>query len=186
MEPSQVSVIVPAAGSSSRFGADDKLAMPWGDSTVLGTVLARAAALGALEVVLVGREAAGCISVENPDPERGMASSIACGVRAASSRSAGFLIWPADMPLIPVAAAQAVVQAGDSVVPARTRHDETPGHPVFFGASLRAELSALHSGPGARGLLDALRGLTWVEWPDASVLEDIDTPAAYRRLLGRA
>ncbi|MBO6574994.1 MAG: NTP transferase domain-containing protein [Rhodothermales bacterium] len=168
MTPDKVSIIVPAAGRSERFGTRDKLVMAWGDTTVLGAVLAEAERAGAREVITVGPEL---------NPEGPMEASIAEGVRRAHRDAGGFLVWPGDMPLITAEAAVNVMESGDEHCAVRPRFNGIPGHPVFFGSAFREKLERL-SEP-ARILL---KEVIWLNWTDDSVIADIDTTDDYRRL----
>ncbi|MFT4605096.1 MAG: molybdenum cofactor cytidylyltransferase [Rhodothermales bacterium] len=193
MNQSSVSVIVPAAGRSARFGPEDKLLMPWRGVTILQAVLDTAMELGPLEIILVSRLSDISLSlagvrleheptrvVQNLQPKGGMASSIAAGVLAASDRSAGFLIWPADMPLVPLGVVEEVVTRASEATCVRPSCHGEPGHPVLFGSDFRQALEEIGRGPGARHLL---RDVDFVETEDRGVIEDIDTPATYERLV---
>ena len=184
MESSTVSVIVPAAGQSSRFGAADKLRMPWCGSTILGTVVSLAEQCTPLEVILVVADprlegGEGPRLVLNPRPECGMASSIAVGVRAASSRATGFLVWPADMPVVPPRIVKELIELGSAAGSFRPRYRGVPGHPVLFGNVYRKALERLERGSGAKHLLG---DVVYLETDEPGVTEDIDTPATYEKL----
>ena len=182
MSPDRVSIVVPAAGMSRRFGAEDKLAMPWGDSTVLGAVVSASRSLGPLEVIVAGRKAPDTTHVPVSNGAAGMSASIAAAIRAASKDAAGFLIWPADMPALPPAAARAVIERGTEGDAVRPRFEGLPGHPVFFGRDYRTRLESLQAGPGARSLLTHV---TWLDWDHPGVAADIDTREDYQRLRDR-
>jgi molybdenum cofactor cytidylyltransferase len=83
-------VVILGAGASSRMGKP-KLLLPWRDTTVIGEILLQWRELGAAQITVVHRpndaplaaeldrlnfSAQDCI--ENPQPERGMFSSIVC------------------------------------------------------------------------------------------------------------
>ena len=83
-------VIILAAGASSRMGRP-KLLLPWGGTSVVGHLIAQWHSLGAAQVAVVGREGDESLHKEldrlrfpqtgrivNPQPERGMFSSILC------------------------------------------------------------------------------------------------------------
>jgi molybdenum cofactor cytidylyltransferase len=112
--------------------------------------------------------------VINPDPSRGMFSSIQAGLLAADGDPV--LVLPADMPFVSAATIAAVLaastQAPRIVVPV---HGGRRGHPVAFPASLR---EALLREPPTSTLKRALAGAgaEWTELPvdDTGVLRDID------------
>lgn len=100
-------------------------------------------------------QAAGCELVINEDADDGIGRSIAVGV-AASADAPGWLIALADMPAIratTVAAVRDAITAGAAT--AAPVHGGQRGHPVGFGAALRAELMALRGDAGARSVLAA-------------------------------
>lgn len=191
MDPSRISVIIPAAGFSERFGEDDKLSMPWGQHTVLWTVVNEAIALAPLEIVVVTRQAsqAGCwdeaangsqIHRVVVSGHEGMGGSVAAGVRACSPQSEGFLVWPGDMPLLTAAHARAVldsVRAGSVVRPV---HHGIAGHPVFFPRALRNQLECLHHQP-PRDIIDPHK-LVLVGIDDPAIHQDVDTREALEAL----
>lgn len=116
--------------------------------------------------------------VECAQAEQGMGRSLAAGV-AASPDAASWVIALADMPFIKVSTIERVVQAlSTGAVLAAPFHRDRRGHPVGFGADLRAELVALHGDIGARELLVRhARTLTRLDVDDAGILLDVDTPA---------
>jgi CTP:molybdopterin cytidylyltransferase MocA len=57
LDTSKVSIVVLAAGTSERFGREDKLSQPLGRQTILEAVLQTAQALDPLEVIVVARQA---------------------------------------------------------------------------------------------------------------------------------
>jgi molybdenum cofactor cytidylyltransferase len=183
------SVIVPAAGASTRFGASNKLLQPLGASTVIEHVVTSVSALAPDCVVVVTGEAhddierlaapLGAVCVFNPEHRRGMGRSIALGVEAASglvASDAAYLIWPGDMPWIDSDSVQAVVSAGESgriVIPV---HGGRRGHPVLFSAQFRGELLCLDGERGARSVIEQHPDCI-VELPveDAAIHRDVDT-----------
>lgn len=178
-------IVLLAAGQGTRFGGTGhKLEQALGDSTVLGRTLASAIA-SRLRVVVVcterfaplvkGSVAARDMVVLTPEQaSRGMGSSIAAGVMAASE-AAGWLIVPGDMPLLRPDTLRAVAQQlqHDPVVFAQYRGQR--GHPVAFSQELYSELTALQGDQGARRLL-ARYAAQPVPVNDPGVLLDVDTP----------
>ena len=83
-------VVILGAGASSRMGSP-KLLLPWRDTTVIGAILRQWRELGAAQIAVVHRPNAAPLAaeldrldfptndrIENPQPERGMFSSIVC------------------------------------------------------------------------------------------------------------
>ncbi len=192
-------VIVLAAGGSTRFvGGGHKLAQKLIKSTVLGTTL-RQVMCSHLPVVVVTTAALADIAtrhvasrdvvvlpaIESDSPEPlGMGYSIAAGV-SARANAPGWLIIPADMPLIEPSTLLAVAaQLGDHAA-AYAQYRGRRGHPVGFAAELYSELVVLSGGDGARRLLSRYPAVA-VNVDDPGVLLDIDNDADLQRLRGLA
>lgn len=114
-------IVVPAAGPGRRFGgATHKLEQPFNGSTVLGSCL-RAAIASQLPVVLVTTAALlplasrllatrDIVVLDEAEAARGLGAAIAAGV-AQRSGAQGWLVLPADMPLVRPATLRAVAAA---------------------------------------------------------------------------
>lgn len=186
-------LLIPAAGASSRFGAEDKLLAPLGGKPLIRHLLDRLPELALRQAVLVtGADSPlvalagelGLRCVVAPHPEHGMGSSIAAGVAALEPGWDGLFVAPGDMPFLAPALFAAMLArlarapAPDIVAPV---HAGQRGHPVLFGPRCREELSALSGDRGAARLLASGRydvDLCPVETAD--ILLDIDTPDALR------
>lgn len=183
-------VIVLAAGSGSRFGGDaHKLAQPLAGASVLGQTI-RHAIESRLPVVVVttaglADEAARWVAQRDivlmPEArgrsrdEVGMGWSIAAGV-AARPQAPGWLVMPADMPLVRAATLRAVAAAIEQHPVAYAQHRGRRGHPVGFAAELFSELARLTGDEGARRLIARFPSFG-VEVDDPGVLQDVDTRA---------
>jgi molybdenum cofactor cytidylyltransferase len=177
-------VVLLAAGQGRRFtGAGHKLEQPLGASTVLGRTLATVLA-SQMRTVVVCTEtlapnvrksvaARDMVVLSAAQAARGMGSSIAAGV-AAASEAPGWLIVPGDMPLLQSSTLRsvAVQLMQDPVVFAQYRGQR--GHPVGFSSELYSELIALQGDEGARRLL-ARYAAQAVVVNDPGVLVDVDT-----------
>ena len=166
-------VIVLAAGLGARFraagGLQHKLDAPLGQQTVRAHVLAAVQASG-LPWHVVEREHTAHLQ------EQGMGGSIATGV-AATAHAHGWLILPADLPLIQPETLRRVAQAlrtPSVVVPCVNGQR---GHPVGFGAICREALLALTGDEGAKSVLK-LYGVQLINLDDAGCILDVDTPQA--------
>jgi molybdenum cofactor cytidylyltransferase len=105
----------------------------------------------------------------------GMGYSIAAGVSARPDAS-GWLILPADMPLVQSATLQAVARELEHHPVVYAQHKGRRGHPVGFSAELYSELVVLTGDEGARRLV-ARYPAVGVEVDDPGVLIDVDTEA---------
>jgi molybdenum cofactor cytidylyltransferase len=181
--------ILLAAGQSRRFGADKRLVtLPGGEPLAMHCARTLCAALDDVLVVLRPDDAAlaerlaalGCRVTHNPHAAEGMGASIRHGV-GQSLHSDGWLILPADLPLLrstTVRQVAAALQEGGAVVPVCQGRR---GHPVGFSARYREGLLDLDGDEGARRLLAADPGkVRWLAVDDAGICRDVDTPAALR------
>lgn len=182
-------IVVLAAGRGSRYGgAAHKLAEPLAGHTVLGTTL-RHAIETQLPVVLVttealaaqaGRQLARRDIVVLPAAEaaRGMGASIATGV-AERSGAQGWVVLPADLPLVRPASILAVAGALEQHPVVYAQYRGRRGHPVGFAAELYSELVLLSGDEGARRVM--LRyPAHGQEVDDPGVLMDVDTVSDLR------
>jgi molybdenum cofactor cytidylyltransferase len=179
-------IVIPAAGRGSRFGGElHKLAQPFGDSTVLGSTVRNALA-SQLPVVVVttaalapltGRQLAqrDIVVVSDEQAARGMGHTLAVGIGERSG-APGWLVLPADMPLVRPGTLLAVGRALEHHAVAYAQHKGRRGHPVGFAAELYSELVLITGDNGMRRVL--LRYPAHAEdTDDAGVLLDIDTAA---------
>ena len=187
----RLTIVVPAAGLSSRAGADNKLLLPFGSASVISTVASKAVPLANRTLVVVGHDAdrvGAAVShmaveiVRNDRFAEGMATSIVTAVSYDSDASY-YLIWPADMPTILPQTVQTVIQR------ARDGHIAVPvfegrrGHPVLFSAAFRDELLLLRGDTGARSILDRNpSAVDEIVVPDPGILIDIDGSEALEKL----
>jgi len=181
-----VVVVVLAAGKGSRFAAPShKLAQPMGASTVLGATLARVIEsqlpLVVVTTASLAPDAARLVATRDvlvlsaAEAARGMGHSIAAGVSERAD-AAGWLVLPADMPLVQPSTLRAVARELPGHAAVFAQHGGRRGHPVGFSAELFSELVALTGDEGARRLL-ARYPAYGVEVGDPGVLMDIDTVA---------
>ncbi len=164
-------VIVLASGRGERFfasgGTVHKLAAPLAGRPLIEHTLAAVRASG----LPWHLEDAG---------HPGMGDSIAAAVRA-NGTAAGWLILPADLPLVrpdtlrKVALALALAAPVQAVQP---HYRGAAGHPVGFAAPCRDALLLLEGKQGAARVLLALRAMNSVadiDVDDVGVVTDIDT-----------
>jgi molybdenum cofactor cytidylyltransferase len=185
---SRPAVVVLAAGRGSRFrGLQHKLMQTLGASTVLATTLSNALATELPVLVVTTEPLADLVSrhvatrdmvvlppVGSPASQQlGMGYSIAAGV-AARSDASGWLILPADMPMVQTGTLRRVADGLDDHAIAYAQYRGLRGHPVGFSAELYSELVLLTGDEGARRLV-ARYPAAAVEVDDPGVLLDVDT-----------
>lgn len=195
-------VVVLAAGRGSRFrGSGHKLEQPLealpGSDTVLVRSLRHAIATQ-LRVVVVTTAALAPAAhkliaardvVTLPDRDAqgrplpiGMGHSIVAGV-AASGDADGWLILPADMPLVRPETLLSVAAGLERYPVCYAQYRGIQGHPVGFGTELYSELMALQGDEGARRIV-ARYAAQPIEVDDPGVHIDVDTAEDLARVRG--
>jgi molybdenum cofactor cytidylyltransferase len=167
-----------------------KALLPWGNSTLVAHSLNNVLAADLEPVILVvggahGRaiaeeaaSIAGVTVVSNPDPERGMLSSLQVGLVAALKFNvAGVLFAPVDLPVSGPNAvislmAKVDVEKSDVVAAA---YNEQAGHPVWVSRHIAGELIAAPENAIARELLQGYPS-TLVPVSDPGVCGNVNTP----------
>jgi molybdenum cofactor cytidylyltransferase len=177
--------LVPAAGSASRFGGGKLIApvegRPMLDRTI-GALLE-----GGIEAVLVilPPDAAWRDTIRllgdprvrtrpNPDPSRGMFSSVQVGLEDLSD--APIAVLPADMPFVRGETVKNLLEvAGRTGAIVSPRYEGRRGHPVMLPADLR---EAILAAPATATLSDVLRPhaarFVNVDVADKGILRDVD------------
>ena len=126
------------------------------------------------------------IFVTNPDPERGMLSSLQCGLSAVPENSAAVMFTPVDHPGLQRSTLQLLArrfQADHAPVTVPTL-DGKHGHPVCISRSLISELLVLDAFARASDVIHRYRDQTiYVPVPDAAVTRDVDDPETYRAMV---
>jgi molybdenum cofactor cytidylyltransferase len=163
-------VIVLAAGKGERFKASgttqDKLQSLLCGRPVREHVLAAVYASGLPCHVVENTHTA---HLSNP----GMGDSIACGV-AATLDAHGWLILPADLPLIQPRTLLAVAEALQQHAVVMPCYEGQQGHPVGFAPSCREALLQLTGDQGARAVV-AQHTVCRLEVKDEGCMLDVDT-----------
>lgn len=185
IEAANVAAILLAAGTSQRFGAEDKLLAP-----LAGEPLALHAARRIVELA-PGRRIAVCPDdhgvlaqqlaaegfeiVVNAHPERGLSQSLSWGIAAAAlGPEVAALICLADMPFVGAGHLRNLLTRFDSsTAPAiASSNGDAAMPPALFS---RALFETLRSGEGDRGGKALLADAALVR-ADAGELLDIDQP----------
>jgi len=166
-------VIVLAAGRSERFraasGGIDKLEALLDGRSVLDWVLAAVRGSGLPWHVVQRRHTAHLTLA-------GMGDSISCGV-AATPQAQGWLVLPADLPLIQAQTLVQVAQALQTHTVVAPTWQGARGHPVGFAPSCRDALLALSGDNGARAVVQR-HAVHLLAVQDPGCVHDVDTPQA--------
>ena len=129
----------------------------------------------------------GARKILNPTPESGPIGSIRLGIGALDPGAEGILVWHVDRPHVRPETVRRLLERFEEgapiVVPGfRGRR----GHPAIFARAVFEELIQAPEGEGARAVVRADPSrVSLVPVDDPAVVEDIDTPEAYRQLLER-
>ncbi|MGK2850147.1 MAG: nucleotidyltransferase family protein, partial [Candidatus Limnocylindrales bacterium] len=153
--------VVLAAGAGSRFGGG-KLLASLGGRPVLRHVLDRLAEAGLDDVIVVLGDDADAIEaaiawreerrVRNPDPARGLSSSLRLGIAAVAPGIRAVLIVLGDQPKVSAAAIRALLDAGvtaERPIAAPVYVGDGGRNPVLLG---REAFALVEAAEGDRGL----------------------------------
>jgi molybdenum cofactor cytidylyltransferase len=194
-------VVILGAGASSRMGRP-KLLLPWGATTVVGHIISQWRELGASQIAVVLRDNDLSLTVEldrlnvpqtdriiNPQPERGMFSSILCAANWNGWRDNlnSFAIALGDQPQLRLGMLRELL-ACHSEHPDRLCQPEFEGrgrHPILLPRPLFNELKRTSAGT----LKDFLKLIpaSAVQYPinDITLSLDLDTPEDYINAMTR-
>ncbi|MEP2735907.1 MAG: nucleotidyltransferase family protein [Erythrobacter sp.] len=177
-------IAILAAGSSQRFGPEDKLAQDLGGQ-MLGLHMAeRLTGLDAAHRIVVTSSCnhpyaenlsrLGYAIIDNPDAESGMGSSVAHAANyALQTQADALLIALADMPFVPLAHCNGLVsamKAGTDIVATSDGDHSVP--PAIFHSSVFEQLTKLDGDTGARDLIANAPSIKLA--PELTL--DVDTP----------
>ena len=198
----KTSIIVLAAGLSSRMRAGHKLLLPFGQHTIIEEILTQLQRTNAHEIIIVlGYEQKKiipllsrfhqCTIVSHPGYRNGLTSSIQQGVKNISQNSAGFMLCLSDLPFITYKEYQHLLNLfvkKDPTQPCilRTTYKGKYGHPVIFSKHFRDAILQ-HSDPhGCKKIVRRNRHcLMEIEMDTNAILRDVDTDADYQRIISR-
>ncbi|ERR1700722_3753210 len=195
---SAVGVVILGAGASVRMGRP-KVLLPWGATSVIGHLLAQWRALEVRQIALVCRRADTPLATElrriefpprhciaNPEPERGMFSSIVCAARwkGWDADLTAWVIALGDQPHLRLETLRALLSF-------HHQHPQAICQPMFEGHRRhpvilpRDAFLALRR-TSARTLKDFLQQSTFPQLKcpieDSGLSRDLDFPEDYQRL----
>ena len=124
--------------------------------------------------------------VVNPDPERGMLSSLQCGLEAVPEEAEAAMFTPVDHPNLEISTLEKLIarfQAERAPVTLPVYQGEH-GHPVLIARALIDEILALPATAQASDVIHRYKSQTsYVAVDDSAVTIDIDDRASYAKLL---
>jgi molybdenum cofactor cytidylyltransferase len=187
----KIGAVVLAAGGSSRFGQPKQLLVFRGE-TLIRRMVGAAAAAGCDPIVVVAGESGSAIReelrgtratiVENQQWQRGLGTSIRCGLREIASIDAVILLT-CDQALVDSSVITQLIAAhkrtGKPIV--ASSYANTVGIPVLFERGSFAALLALPDAAGAKKLIEKqANNVATIAFEEGGV--DIDTPEDFERL----
>ena len=191
--------IILAAGRSSRMGRP-KLLLPWGDTTVLGHLLTTWNELQTTQIAVVCAPNDATIKAElnrlafplehrvlNPEPDRGMFSSIQCAARWPGWKPTltHWAIVLGDQPhLLPgtlTSLLNAVEQNPGKVC--QPAHKGQPRHPVILPRSIFMKMESTKAETFKQFLQPMSGDVKLVESNDPGLDLDLDHPQDYQKAL---
>jgi len=174
----------------------EKVLLPFGDSTVLGTVLSALASAGVpgpATAVVLRPDLAGAAAVVsaaralvaiNAEAGAEMMSSIRVGLEALPPALDAIFIWPADHPAVSLGTVRLLASRADVRLALIPCWAGRRGHPALLGRDLREDALACPDEGGLRELWrtrgDAVRE---VPVEDPGVVANADTPEEYEAAL---
>ena len=185
-----VTCVVPAAGRSARMSRW-KLLLPFGETTIIQTVVRVALSACAHVIVVTGYRAEELSAVlggdprvtltENKDWELGMFSSIQRGTACVNTER--FFITLGDKPFIRQGVYTSLLRVDFAEVVFPVFRGER-GHPVLLRGAVREAVLAADTRTGSMPAVLSRFDAKEVDWPDDSVILDIDTPQEYNAIGG--
>lgn len=191
----KLSILILAAGSSSRLGSPKQL-IEFEGKTLIERITEIALSISPeVSVVLGGNEDLilpklerfkGLIAtIHNPDWKEGMGSSIRVGVEKLAQNSDLILILLCDQPFVTKSLLQNILQTYDNFQQPIVAcvYTNTLGVPILFHKSIFPELLKLSGNQGAKSFLHLYQEkCSVIPFPEGDV--DIDTKDDVEKLLG--
>lgn len=189
-----IAAIVLAAGLSTRMGRP-KMILPWGNSSIIGTVISTLVAAGLKQVVVVTGGSSSEVEkalegfpnqiVFNPLYENGeMLYSIQIGLSALPTKTNAALVVLGDQPQMQIGVVQAVIKAFQKeqatlIIPS---FQMRRGHPWLVSHSLWPGILALTPPATMRDFIqENAKSIHYLNVNTPTVLADLDTPEDYER-----
>lgn len=189
-----IGAVVLAAGSSIRMGKP-KMALPWGDTTVVGQVIRVLSRAGVHEILIVTGGSHGEVhqalqdlpvrEIYNPDYREGeMLSTFKMGLSSLGDDVDAALVVLGDQPQVEVRVVKSLIEnyaayRSPLVVPS---YQMRRGHPWLLDRSLFAAALAVHEPATLRDFLNEHRSsIHYVTVDTPTILQDLDIPADYQK-----
>lgn len=194
VDAEKIGIILLAAGLSSRMGEPKQLLKIGGQPLVRLMVKQSLAAIADKTIVVIGYRADEVKSaikdlptelIANNQPEKGMGSSIKCGVSFLKENnfSAGLIIT-CDQPFLTSSHLNKLIEAyrerGNSII--ASHYSNSIGVPALFDKEIFEQLLSIDDQQGAKKIIDGGKNDVFeIEFPEGNI--DLDTPEDYRSYL---
>jgi molybdenum cofactor cytidylyltransferase len=199
-EQTTLGVIILGAGASARMGRP-KLLLPWGDTTIIGHLLKQWRELGAVQIGIVLRPRDTALAaeldrlnfpqadrIENPQPERGMFSSIQCAANWPGGKEeiATWAVVLGDQPHLRPATLRRLLkfQLANSGAVCQLEFDGHARHPVLLPRQAFQELKISQAETLKTFLKQTSSRCLRCPVDDPGLALDLDTPEDYQRACG--
>jgi molybdenum cofactor cytidylyltransferase len=189
--------LILAGGASRRMGTPKAL-LKFQNETFLDRMIRLFSKIASPVIVVLGHQSAQIRSgiersanatfTVNPDPERGMLSSLQCGLQALPAETEAVMFTPVDHPNLQPSTLEKLAdhfqaQRPPVIVPT---YDGLHGHPVCIARALVDELLALPPSAMASDVIHKYVSQTsYIAVDDPAVTTDVDDPEAYAGLLAQ-
>lgn len=190
-----IAAVILSGGASRRMGTPKAL-LRFHNETFLDRLIRLFSQSANPVIVVVGHHAAAirsgierasqAVLAVNPDPERGMLSSLQIGLQAVPAHISAAMFMPVDHPHLEASTIDALLsrfketRAPITVPTYAGEH----GHPVCITRAVIDQLLALAPTAIASDVIHrSVDQTSYIEVADPAVVSDIDDPAAYAELL---
>jgi CTP:molybdopterin cytidylyltransferase MocA len=194
---SKIAGVILSGGASRRMGSPKAL-LQYRNETFLDRLIRIFSRLCNPVIVVVGEHAGQIQSgiqrgsevlfAINPDPERGMLSSLQCGLALVPAEADAAMFLPVDHPHLEISTLETLAARFDAdraPVSVPTYAGEH-GHPVCIARAVIDELLALPVTAKASDVIHRHVGQTsYIEVVDQAVVTDVDDPTAYAGLIAQ-
>lgn len=187
--------IILAAGGSERIGRAKQL-LSWEGKPLVRHVALTALSAGFSKLVIVvgsfGEDVQKAVDdlpleiVPNTEWKSGQSTSVQAGLRALPVEMGAAVFLLADQPRVSTRLIQTLIEEHSKTLAPVIAPiaDGQRGNPVLFDKSTFSDLLSLKGDVGGRVLFSRYP-VTWIEWHDPAILQDIDTENDYRRLVNQ-
>lgn len=191
----RIPAVVLAAGASTRMGRPKAL-LSAGGRTFIRRILETLRDAGIADAIVVVRPGDEAIAKEiaaaafgraiaNPQPDRGQLTSLVAGLDAVDGDGVpAILVTLVDVPLISPSTVRTLCGRAprSSAQIVRAVYHGRHGHPVIFKRPLFDALRRADPSVGAKAIVRSAT-IEDVDTGDPAVVEDVDTPEDYRRVV---